>query len=33
MLLERCAPDWHRGYRQTLSLGALVKAIDPKKCR
>ena len=33
MLLERCAPDWHRGYRQTLSLGSLVKAIDPKECR
>lgn len=33
MLLERCKPTWRQGYPAVLSLGALVKAIEPDNCR
>ena len=33
MLLERCNNRWRNAYPATMSLGALVKTIDPAKCR
>src|SRR5690606_32251335 len=33
MLLDRCNPTWRQDYSAVMSLGALVKAIDPGNCR
>jgi hypothetical protein len=32
MLLERCDPTWRQVYPAVLSLGALIKAIEPDNC-
>lgn len=32
MLLERCKKDWRLHYPKTMSLGAIVKTIDPSQC-
>lgn len=33
MLLDRCNATWRQDYPAVMSMGALVKAIDPSKCR
>lgn len=33
MLLDRCNPTWRQDYPAVVSLGVLVKAIDPSNCR